>query len=242
MIRANLIIHTGDDSIKHWHKLISDFYAAIDDANPIEAIGLAFDKYEALVGNKVRWEIIEVETSRTLIANDGRKHGQSMTFPFTLLNHNATNFLFGLNKWAYGENRNIIGHLLSINGKIKLWKPWDPRILSLSKKGDGTVSTWPVGFDIITEAETKFSDKPGDVLIKPFMGADTFARFNDLVGNSMFYGEGEKLEHAGIWMMLKQATANQQKKHVDYTFADLVRVTVGDLPRDVKVDSTDVKQ
>jgi hypothetical protein len=241
MVFANLIIHPGNDKDRLWHKLVSEFYAAVDEPRPLEAIATAFENYDNALGDKVRWEIVEQETSRTLIANNGRKHGSSMTFPFSLNDVDATDFIFGLSKWAYGENRNIIGHLLSINGKLKLWKPWDSRILTLTKKGDGDIYTWPVGYDIVAETNP-IHDDPIAIFIKPFMQPDTFATFRDLTGNRMFGGEGQKIEHAGIWMMIKQLTATQLKKHPDYTIADLIRVTVGDLPRDVKVDSTDVKQ
>lgn len=240
MITANLVVHSGDSGAEKWHKLVSDFYGAIDSKNTIESLIETFNNFTESTNGKGRWDIVEQKTSKTLLSTGGRKFGEPMTFPFTLLNLSDHELIFGLNQWAAGLNSDVIAHLLSINGKVKLWKAWDPRILKAYERGDGTVRTWPVGFDILPEKE--FNDghrKPGNIFVKNFMSDHTYARFEDLTNGNQFGSEfnAQNFEHVGAWIAIKQIIAPMQKKFPEYTLADIVRMAVGDVPRDVAVDS-----
>lgn len=222
-----LNLRPGNLKTEVWQEFAANIYAAIANKN-IEEFGGYLDNIIA-VGENVRFDLVPKDQNEAILSGGDKKVGEELTFtldiPLT-----PVGVIFQLSRYATGSNGDVIAHLVSIDGKLKLWKAFDQRIL---KQAGGDVSK-VYGLDIISE--------PGEpnVSIKAFLEKETFAAFNQLD----YFESWERAHHSlqsagalGFWIILKQLVDKLRKKYPDYSLGDLVRVAVGDVPRDVEVDS-----
>lgn len=230
MANFNLSIRKGDVDVNDIQILIADFFAALAAPNSIQLMGEALNRYatNAKTTNPLagRWDIFEVNDANPVLSTGGRKMGDEISVPFTV-NKSARDLIFGLPHFAAGHNGEVIAHLCAIDGQVKLYAPFDPRLLKLEKQGKKII-----GMDIC-----RFGDE-GSITVKGYLKEQidfTFESLVDLVETEMVTPG-----NYSAWLSIRQATRSVFKKHPEYTPADIVRVAVGKEPRNLEVDSNDV--
>lgn len=223
-----LNLRSGNLKTEVWQDFAANIYAAAA-KNNIEEFGTYLDNIIAASDN-VRFDLIPKDQNEAILSGGGKKVGEELTFTLDIP-LSPVGLIFQLSRYATGTNGNVIAHLVSINGKLKLWKAFDQRILKQSGGDVGKV----YGIDIIS-----FLGDP-NVYVKSFLEKETFASFSQSEYFENLDGRAGSIQAAAslsCWIILKQLTDKLRKKHPDYSLPDLIRVAVGDVPRDVEVDST----
>lgn len=222
-----LNLRPGNLKTEVWQDFAASIYAAIANNN-IEEFGTYLDNIIA-AGDNVRFDLVPKDQNEAILSGGGKKVGEELTFtldiPLT-----PVGVIFQLSRYATGTNGDVIAHLVSIDGKLKLWKAFDQRIL---KQSAGDVSK-VYGIDIISY--------PGDptVYVKAFLEKETFSGFSQLdyfENFEKYIATPQLAASLGFWIILKQLTDKLRKKYPDYSLGDLIRTAAGDVPRDVAVDS-----
>lgn len=230
MANFNLSIRKGDVDVNDIQILIADFFAALAAPNCVQLMGEALDRYavsaKATSDLAGRWDIFEVNDANAVLSTGGRKMGDEISVPFTI-NRSARDLIFGLPRFAAGHNGEVIAHLCAIDGQVKLYPPFDPRLLKLEKQGKKIT-----GMDIC-----RYGNE-GAITVKGYLKEQidfTFESLSELVET-----EVSAAGSYSAWLSIRQATRSVFKKYPDYTAADIVRVAIGKEPRNLEVDSNDV--
>ncbi len=220
-----LNLRPGNLSTKVWQGFASDLYAAVVEKK-IENIGEAIDTMLAL-DQGARFDLMTPDRNDPVLSSGGKIMGTEI--PITLvIDLTPAELIFQLNRYATGVNGDIIAHLVSIDGKLKLYRPFDPRILKACNKDITKVH----GVDIIS-----FSSKEAGIGIKNFLD-NKLCHAIASIDEPLFGVNPEAIDGLGYWLALKLIIDKTHRKYPEYTLADLVRVTVGDNPRDLDVDNT----
>lgn len=217
-------IRPGDLKMSEWQRIVSKFYMAAS-GNDVERLGECFDEF-ADPKNKSRFDLITPEDNELILSSRGQKIGNELSFNIDI-DITPTHLLFQLSRFATGEDRNIIAHLVSINGKLHFYKPFDKRILRDCKGDISTVH----GIDLMA------IDKGATITFKEFLGDSAFISFDNITVIEPDKEMGESNCFIAYWLLLKQLVDKNAKRFPDYSLGDLVRVTVGDDPVDFVVDS-----
>lgn len=217
-------LRPGNLTTKVWQAFASDLYAAVVEKKVI-AIGEAIDTILAL-DQGARFDLMTPDRNDAILSSGGKLMGSEI--PITLnIDLSPAELIFQLSRYATGTNSDVIAHLVSIDGKLRLYRPFDPRILKACGKDISKVH----GIDIIS-----FEEKDNGIGIKNFLENTLSHAIVDIIEPK--FGLKPEEDALGYWLALKLILDKTHRKYPDYTLADLVRVTVGDNPRDLEVDNT----
>lgn len=218
-------LRPGNLTSKVWQAFAADLYTAVVEKK-IESIGEAIDTMLAL-DQGARFDLMTPDRNDPVLSSGGKIMGGEI--PITLvIDQTPAELIFQLNRYATGVNGDIIAHLVSIDGKLKLYRPFDPRILRACGKDISKVH----GVDIV-----RFDTKESGIGIKNFL-ENKISHAIASIGEPLFGVNPEAIDGLGYWLALKLIIDKTYRKYPEYTLADLVRVAVGDNPRDLDVDST----
>ncbi|ELF5187086.1 hypothetical protein RBD99_002760 [Salmonella enterica] len=222
-----LFMRQGNASTAEFQTLIASLFAAAatQKIQPLHEALIAIDT----LNKNIRWGLQERNSSELTISNQARPVGEELQFIINI-DFQPYELIFTMPEFAAGTNRQIIGHVLCIDGDYRLYKPFDPRIMRRAKGNLNRI--W--GLDLYAAKEDR------GVSIKPFLERDTNAHVesHDLQPSV----EVHSMHGAAYSILIHQLVAKVRKTHSDYALSDLVRVTVGNNPVLVEVDSTHIEE
>lgn len=220
-----LNLRTGLLNKKAWQGFAADIYAAAVD-NDVIKMGEVFDSL-MLLQPDARFDLLPKDSTTAILSSGGKIVGEEIVLTLSI-DLTPAEITFNLNRYATTPNDFVIGHLLDIGGKLRLYRPFDPRILKFCGNDIKKVS----GVDITT-----YQDKGKTLGFKPFLSLSMTCEIQSLeVPGEDFVPFTDT--QTGYWLALRLIIDKHQRKNPDYSMADLVRVAVGDAPRDFEVDST----
>lgn len=142
MKEYTLNVRTGNSSLDKWQDKVGELYsiAMSKDMNSLKKIFTELSEIDP----SFRWELVEGIDNTPFLSSgqhsNGIPYSWKIVLPFTRLE-----LLFALNEWAFGTNKNIIGHLLMYKGKLTLLDKFDPSILKYIKRhGESEVYGWDI--------------------------------------------------------------------------------------------------